>query len=169
MVGVIHSVSSSLCRQVWFAVKRLWHTPLAVNPATVNHPSSSWWMHTRDNVAEKSHSKWRLNIFCASLWFEPHTFGVESNRFTNSATPPLNLDLNWESIPFSLRDLINLTLNDHYVSSGWDRMTITRKISWDLTNNRYNTSFIVTNDSLIIFPRTCAWWLKFSLWAFGKF
>ena len=28
---------------------------------------------------------------CASLGFEPDTFGVESNRFINSATPPYKL------------------------------------------------------------------------------
>ena len=44
-------------------------------------------MHTWENVAEK-YSKWFLNTLCASL--EPDTFGVESNRFTNSATPPYN-------------------------------------------------------------------------------
>ena len=31
-----------------------------------------------------------LNIYCASMGFEPDTFGVESNRFTNSATPSLH-------------------------------------------------------------------------------
>ena len=33
------------------------------------------------------YSKWFVNTFCASLGFEPDTFGVESNRFTNSAKP----------------------------------------------------------------------------------
>ena len=33
---------------------------------TTNHPSSSCWMHTWDNVAEKSHSKWGT-FLCLSL------------------------------------------------------------------------------------------------------
>ena len=34
----------------------------------------------------EKYSKWLLDTFYASLEYEPDTFGVESNRFTNSAT-----------------------------------------------------------------------------------
>ena len=80
----IHSVSPSLFRQVRSAVKRLDTTPLVVKLATY-HPNPLYWMHTSDNVAEKSHSRWFLSTFCASLGIERDTL---RRRFTNSATPP---------------------------------------------------------------------------------
>ena len=52
----------------------------AVKPAT-NHPCTSCWMHTWDNVA-KNFSK------CSPLGFEPDTFGVESNRFIYGSRYP---------------------------------------------------------------------------------
>ena len=36
-----------------------------------------------------------FEIVRASLGFEPDTFGVESNRFTNSATPSIKLILHY--------------------------------------------------------------------------
>ena len=76
----IHSVSPSLFRQVRSAVKRLDTTPLVVKLATY-HPNPLYWMHTSDNVAEKSHSRWFLSTFCASLGIERDTL---RRRFTTT-------------------------------------------------------------------------------------
>ena len=61
----------------------------AVKPAT-NQPSSSCWMDTWD-MAEK-YLKWFMKMFLL-LGFESDTFSVDSDRFTNSATPPLKTTL----------------------------------------------------------------------------
>ena len=57
----------------------------AVKPAT-NHPSSSYFTHTRDGPRNIQNDFRKLLCF-SGIW--PNTFSVESNRFTNLTTSPV--------------------------------------------------------------------------------
>ena len=117
--GVIPRASSSLCRQVWLAVKSILGHTHTLPKKTFDEFQFflnkciyyKWWTFPQNNSLsiqmglkvplikftihliksvlllarfESKSPKMVLNTF----GFEPDTFGVERNRFTNSVSPP---------------------------------------------------------------------------------
>ena len=108
-------------------------------PASVIHSQEIWHNRPRN-----------IQNVCPCLIFEPDTFGIENNRFTNSATPSLISNTTWTFLNITLDPLNELIKKENSILIYKKPFTLTLRAFQILTKNEFQKriwSHFITNLS----------------------